>query len=417
MSWRVLLVCEGLPDPQPAGLALHVLGLADELHRRGHQVDILGNALHPISQRPEQAGPGRFFAELRGHQRLWKQQQLGCFHAGRTAWATRALQARIRAHAAGYDVVHYHGHWPMVGAGLTGLPFVQTRHDASGDCMLKTRFRAGGQDESARCLSVDAADCAACATPHPGRWQSAISQHAVQHLRRGTARALQAHPVIFVSQHLRDAAARLGITAPRGTVIHHAVPRDELAAAAAASPARQPDDGVQVFGAATLLPYKGFGALLDVLARQPPAAGWQLTVAGDGPERAVLQTRHPDVRFTGWLPRTEVLRRMAAADAVVVPSIWDEPCGATVLEGLALGRVVYALRRGGPPELAAHAGNGAGRLRLYDHLDDLAVALRVHRSGAQHPAQALADFNGDLAYMADQVLAVYARYFHARGRP
>ena len=48
----------------------------------------------------------------------------------------------LLAHAADYDVVHYHGHLPWVAAGLpAGVPFTQTRHDSSGDCMLKTRFK------------------------------------------------------------------------------------------------------------------------------------------------------------------------------------------------------------------------------------------------------------------------------------
>jgi glycosyltransferase involved in cell wall biosynthesis len=419
MSWRVLLVSELLPDPQPGGLVRHVLGLADALHRRGCQVDLLGNALHPIANHPDQAGPGRFFGGLRGHQRLWKEGALGCFHPLRTVFTVQGLRAAILAHAAGYDVVHYHGHLPWVGARLpASVPFTQTRHDTSGDCMLKTRLRPGRDDEDARCLSVDPADCAACAARAPNALQRAVSTQAVRHLRARTAAALAQRPVVFVSQHLRAQAERVGAAAPLGTVIHHALPRDELQAAAGSVP-RPRDAGVsvQVFGAAALWPYKGFGALLDALAVRELPAGWQLAIAGDGPQRAALQQRHArlPLRWLGWQPHAEVLRLTAAADAVVVPSIWDEPCGATVLEGLALGRVVYALRRGGPPELGVYAGRGADRLRLFDTLGQLADALLSHPGGAVPAAAALAEFSGDTDHLADAVLAHYARHFRTRG--
>ena len=106
-----------------------------------------------------------------------------------------------------------------------------------------------------------------------------------------------------------------------------------------------------------------------------------------------------------------------APHAVVVPSLWDEPCASTVLEGLALGREVYALRRGGTPELAACAGPGAHRLRLFDTLDDMAVALLAHEGGSEPAATALAHFTGDLSSMADAVLAHYALHFRCRSLP
>ena len=424
MTWRVLLVSELLPDPHPAGLARHVLGLAAELHRRGCQVDLLGNALHPIAQHPDQAGPGRFIAGLTGHQRQWKQRPLGCFHAAATALTLRSLRQAIVAHGTGYDVVHYHGHWPGVGAGLPAeLPFTQTRHDHSGDCLLKTRFREQADERTARCDSLHAADCARCATPAPGRLQTAVSAHAVRHLRAGTALALRQHPVLFVSDHLRQRAARLGGEAAAGAapgeVLHNAVSRAALQAAAAHPAPREGPATVQVFGAGMLLPYKGFGALLEALSRHRAPPNWQLTVAGDGPQLAAMRERHASasIHFTGWLDGAEVLRRATAADAVVVPSLWDEPCASTVLEGLALGRVVYALRRGGTPELAACAGPGAHRLRLFDTLDDMAVALLAHEGGAEPAATALAHFTGDLSSMADAVLAHYARHFRCRSLP
>lgn len=420
MSWRVLMVCELLPDPQPGGLALHVLDLAHALHRRGCSVDLLGNDSHELSTCPGQQGPGRFLAELHGHQRLWKERQIGAFHPLRTRLTVRRLRARILAHAGRYDVVHYHGHLPWVGGLLPpGLPFTQTRHDRSGDCMLRTRFRAGATGPEGRCLSTEAADCAGCAggamrrAAGPTAAQRALSTWAVRDLRQLTAQALQRHPSIFVSRQGLDLVARLGPgVPPKAEVIHHGVPRAALEAAAA-RPLRDGGTGIEVFAAGALLPYKGFGSLIDSLARTPRPSGWRITVAGDGPDRERLQHQAADlpVRWLGWRPREEVLRRTAGADAVVVPSVLDEPCAGTVLEALALGRVVHALRRGGTPELAALAPGGAERLRLAGSPDELAAALVLPPHGALDAQRALAGFRGDTEHLADAVLEHYARHF------
>ncbi len=47
----------------------------------------------------------------------------------------------------------------------------------------------------------------------------------------------------------------------------------------------------------------------------------------------------------------DVVTPMHAADVVAVPSIWDEPFGRVVVEGLATGRPVVASRTGGIPEI------------------------------------------------------------------
>jgi glycosyltransferase involved in cell wall biosynthesis len=53
-----------------------------------------------------------------------------------------------------------------------------------------------------------------------------------------------------------------------------------------------------------------------------------------------------------FLPaRRDVVTPLHAADVSVVPSVWDEPFGRSVIEGLATGRPVIATRVGGIPEI------------------------------------------------------------------
>jgi glycosyltransferase involved in cell wall biosynthesis len=95
VNLRILLVSEDIPHPLLGGLGKHVLALARELHHRGHEVDLLGNADHSVADLPTQAGPGRFIAGIRGHQRLFKEKQLGVFLPWRADWNARAAREAI----------------------------------------------------------------------------------------------------------------------------------------------------------------------------------------------------------------------------------------------------------------------------------------------------------------------------------
>jgi glycosyltransferase involved in cell wall biosynthesis len=63
----------------------------------------------------------------------------------------------------------------------------------------------------------------------------------------------------------------------------------------------------------------------------------------------------PAIEFAGHVEAAAFYDRV---DVAVVPSLWNEPFGLTVLEALARGLPVIASRRGGIPELFAHGAAG-----------------------------------------------------------
>lgn len=83
-------------------------------------------------------------------------------------------------------------------------------------------------------------------------------------------------------------------------------------------------------------------ALLDELS---------IVVVGDGPELAPLQARFPSAHFTGYLPRGEALRWIAAADVLVSASA-QEGAPSVVREARALGVPVVAVAAGDLAEWA-----------------------------------------------------------------
>lgn len=54
--------------------------------------------------------------------------------------------------------------------------------------------------------------------------------------------------------------------------------------------------------------------------------------------------------FTGYIPQCELPNYYAVADLVVLPSIWDEPAGLTMIEALSCGKKLITTNSGGIPE-------------------------------------------------------------------
>lgn len=107
-------------------------------------------------------------------------------------------------------------------------------------------------------------------------------------------------------------------------------------------------------------------------------------VVGDGPERAALQARYPDVHFTGLRQGEELARLFSEADVFVFPSRTDT-FGNTILEALASGVPVAAYPVTGPLDILKDHPD-AGRLS-----EDLRTACLGALDCAPQAARALAE--------------------------
>jgi glycosyltransferase involved in cell wall biosynthesis len=152
---------------------------------------------------------------------------------------------------------------------------------------------------------------------------------------------------------------------------------------------------------------KGFGEFLAQLDGAVPA-GARVSIIGDGPLRANLEARYggAQVRFLGWRGYDEVIRRQAASHLCVVPSVWEEPCGTTVLEALALGKQCLALARGGTPELAAYQYYD-GQLQLADGMPGLVARLREQLARAPVTVPLPPRFPMDVFQAIPSILELY----------
>jgi glycosyltransferase involved in cell wall biosynthesis len=112
--------------------------------------------------------------------------------------------------------------------------------------------------------------------------------------------------------------------------------------------------------AGRLVPAKALDVAIDALAE---ADGVTLLVAGDGPERDVLERRSERVGvderviFLGPRPREQVLALFRLADAALLSSRWENSPHAAI-EALAVSAPVIATNVGGVAETVVDSENG-----------------------------------------------------------
>jgi glycosyltransferase involved in cell wall biosynthesis len=165
-----------------------------------------------------------------------------------------------------------------------------------------------------------------------------------------------------------------------------------------------------VLAVGRLHPQKGYDVLVEAL---PLLGDVVVAVAGDGPLEQELRARAPQVRWLGR--RDDVGDLYAAADVVVLPSVW-EARSLTAQEALRAGRPLVATSVGGLPGLVR---DGAV---LVPPGDPTALATAVRRL-LDDPAEAAALAErgrvvaADWPSEADAVAQVAAVYAELLGEP
>jgi glycosyltransferase involved in cell wall biosynthesis len=134
-------------------------------------------------------------------------------------------------------------------------------------------------------------------------------------------------------------------------------PGDYLAFVGRITPEKRPDWAVAVAQRA--------GLPLKVAAKVDPLdADYHRTVIEPLFEQC-------DVEFIGEIGEHEKPTFYANARALLFPIDWPEPFGLVMVESLAAGTPVIALRRGSVPEIVEHGVNGA----VCDSLDEMVDAV------------------------------------------
>ena len=85
-----------------------------------------------------------------------------------------------------------------------------------------------------------------------------------------------------------------------------------------------------------------------------------------------------NVVFTGFVNYNQVLSYLKMADIAVVPSMWEEPFGLTVVEAMAAGMPLITTRSGGIPEICEGVATIVERENIVDNLATAILDLYNH---------------------------------------
>jgi glycosyltransferase involved in cell wall biosynthesis len=229
------------------------------------------------------------------------------------------------------DVIYAHNataFQPQLGWIAQGLriPLVLHLHDYSYLCPRTTMFNKGSN----------------CVVP------CTVCRMLTAQWRKATERGVS--DVVAVSAFLRDRLRGHGLMpGARWHVLHNVEPPHRLAAWA---PDERLEDGPYTFGfLGALTPSKGLATLIEAFLALPPGMA-RLLIAGRGDEGFVAPlraaTEGADVEWLGHLDANTVLARI---NALVVPSLWHEPQGLVVTEGVNRNLTVIGSDRGGITEV------------------------------------------------------------------
>ena len=94
--------------------------------------------------------------------------------------------------------------------------------------------------------------------------------------------------------------------------------------------------------------------------------------------RSIIKNIQNRIFFTGFISYNIVPDYLKLADLAVVPSMWDEAFGLTVLEGMAAGLPLITTRSGGIPEICEGVAYIISRENTIDDLAEAIVHLYHH---------------------------------------
>lgn len=171
--------------------------------------------------------------------------------------------------------------------------------------------------------------------------------------------------VQFASQFLKQDALQAGKPVAQAKVIHWGVDIEQF-------PCRNPSwtSVKRLLYVGQLVYHKGVHTAIETLKLLEEKYGYQtveFTIVGGTiiPEyeahlRKLVRSLGlgKKIRFTGFLPRENLPSIYREHDILIVPSIWDEPFGITILEAMSSGLAVVGTATGGSAEILQHEVNG-----------------------------------------------------------
>lgn len=136
---------------------------------------------------------------------------------------------------------------------------------------------------------------------------------------------------------------------------------------------------------------KGISELIDAILRLKDYPNIKLLILGsnffgnankDDEFACKLKKKSDNINnriiFTGFIPYSTLPQYLWISDVAIVPSIWEEPFGNTVVEAMAAGLPLITTRSGGIPEICEGVAIIVERDNIVDHLAAAILDLYTH---------------------------------------
>lgn len=94
--------------------------------------------------------------------------------------------------------------------------------------------------------------------------------------------------------------------------------------------------------------------------------------------KSKAQTIEDKIIFTGFVPYKNIPDYLQLADIAVLPSMWNEPFGLTIVEAMAAGLPLITTRSGGIPEICENVAVIVEREHVVNHLASAITDLYKH---------------------------------------
>lgn len=146
---------------------------------------------------------------------------------------------------------------------------------------------------------------------------------------------------------------------------------------------------------------KGIMELIHAISILRDIPNWKLLIVGAS---AYGKDKHPTpfieevikatesikdkIVFTGFVDYKEIPSYLKMADIAVVPSMWEEPFGLTVVEAMAAGLPLITTRSGGIPEICEEVATIVERNNVVDNLASAILDLYQHPERRKQMAEA-----------------------------
>jgi glycosyltransferase involved in cell wall biosynthesis len=197
--------------------------------------------------------------------------------------------------------------------------------------------------------------------------------------------SLRFEHAICVSEATRDVLVSAGLPVSHARIIHTGL-EPSWFPSESDHRSRYAREGLELLYAGRLTPEKGIETALyamSTLVHEKGLDGLQLRIAGSGDPTYENRLRMlvaklklaNNVKFLGQIPHAEMSKLLCSHDALLVPSIWQEPFARVVLEGMISGTVVVATPAGGTKEIITDGQNGL--LFMPADSDDLAQKILI----------------------------------------